>query len=60
MASVLNKVKQIGLLLYRIMYIILVLVSVVTVHVRGPFEKFLDSPYYSEPELCGGEAIMSF
>jgi hypothetical protein len=22
--------------------------------VRGPFEKFLDSPYYSESELCGG------
>jgi hypothetical protein len=21
---------------------------------RGPFEKFVDSPYYSELELCGG------
>jgi hypothetical protein len=22
--------------------------------IRGPFEKFVDSPYYSESELCGG------
>jgi hypothetical protein len=21
---------------------------------RRPFEKFVDSPYYSESELCGG------
>jgi len=22
-------------------------------YIRGPFENFLDSPYYSELELCG-------
>jgi hypothetical protein len=27
---------------------------------RGPFEKFVDSPYYSESELCGGAVIVSF
>jgi hypothetical protein len=25
-----------------------------------PFEKFVDSPYYSESELCGGEVTVSF
>jgi hypothetical protein len=24
-------------------------------YVRGPFAKFVDSPYYSELELCGAE-----
>jgi hypothetical protein len=28
--------------------------------VRGPFEKFIDSPYYSELELCGGAVTVSF
>jgi hypothetical protein len=27
---------------------------------RGPFEKFLNSPYYSESELCGGAMTVSF
>jgi hypothetical protein len=27
---------------------------------RGPFEKFLDSPYYSESEICGGTVTVSF
>jgi hypothetical protein len=27
---------------------------------RGPFEKFMDSPYYSESELCGGAVTVSF
>jgi hypothetical protein len=26
---------------------------------RGPFEKFVDSPYYSKSELCGGAVIVS-
>jgi hypothetical protein len=29
-------------------------------YVRGPFEKFVDSPYYSESELCGGAVTVSF
>jgi hypothetical protein len=29
-------------------------------NVRGPFEKFVDSPYYSESELCGGAVKVSF
>jgi hypothetical protein len=28
--------------------------------VGGPFEKFADSPYYSEWELCGGAVTVSF
>jgi hypothetical protein len=28
--------------------------------VQGPFEKFVDSPYYSESELCGGAVTVSF
>jgi hypothetical protein len=31
-----------------------------TTNVRGPFEKFVDSPYYSESELCGGAVTVSF
>jgi hypothetical protein len=27
---------------------------------RGLFEKFVDSPYYSESELCGGAVTVSF
>jgi hypothetical protein len=29
-------------------------------YVRGPFTKFLESPYYSESELCGGAVTVSF
>jgi hypothetical protein len=29
-------------------------------YIRGPFEKFVDSPYYSKLELCGGVVIVSF
>jgi hypothetical protein len=28
--------------------------------IRGPLEKFVDSPYYSESELCGGTTTVSF
>jgi hypothetical protein len=27
---------------------------------RGPFEKFVDSRYYSESEICGGAVTVSF
>jgi hypothetical protein len=29
-------------------------------HVREPFAKFVDSPNYSESELCGGAVTVSF
>jgi hypothetical protein len=29
-------------------------------HVRGPFEKFVDSPYYSELEICEGAVTVCF
>jgi hypothetical protein len=29
-------------------------------HIGGPFEKFVDSPYYSEPELYEGAMAVSF
>jgi hypothetical protein len=29
-------------------------------HVGGPFEKFVDSLYFSESELCGGVMTASF
>jgi hypothetical protein len=29
-------------------------------YLEGPFEKFVDSPYYSESELCGGAVTVSF
>jgi hypothetical protein len=29
-------------------------------YLRAPFEKFVDSPYYSESELCGGAVTVSF
>jgi hypothetical protein len=28
--------------------------------IRGSFEKFVDSPYYSEPEFFGGAVTVSF
>jgi hypothetical protein len=28
--------------------------------IQGPFAKFVDSPYYSELELCGGVVMVSF
>jgi hypothetical protein len=28
--------------------------------IRGPFKKFVDSPYYSESEICGGAMTVSF
>jgi hypothetical protein len=28
--------------------------------IRGPFEKFVYSPYYAESELCGGAVTVSF
>jgi hypothetical protein len=28
--------------------------------IRGPFAKFVVSPYYSESELCGGAVTVSF
>jgi hypothetical protein len=30
------------------------------VFIRGQFAKFVDSPYYSEPELCGSAVTVSF
>jgi hypothetical protein len=35
-------------------------VSNIAVNIRGPFEKFVDSSYYSESELCGGAVTVSF
>jgi hypothetical protein len=32
----------------------------ITLNVRQPFENFVDSPYYSESEHCGGEMTVSF
>jgi hypothetical protein len=29
-------------------------------NIPGPFAKFVDSPYYSESEPCGGEMMVSF
>jgi hypothetical protein len=31
-----------------------------TFHIRGPFAKFMDSPYYFELELCGGAVTVFF
>jgi hypothetical protein len=31
----------------------------IPIHIRGRFEKFVDSPYYSESELCGGAVTVS-
>jgi hypothetical protein len=30
------------------------------VELRGPFAKFVDSPYYSETELCGSAVTVTF
>jgi hypothetical protein len=32
----------------------------ICLNIRGPFEKFVDSPYYCESELCGGAVTVSF
>jgi hypothetical protein len=32
----------------------------VTNYLRGPFAKLVDSPHYSESELCGGAVTVSF
>jgi hypothetical protein len=37
-----------------------VLVGVDVKMLRGPFERFMDSPYYSESELCGGAVTVCF
>jgi hypothetical protein len=34
--------------------------SYVSFHLRGQFAKFVDSPYYSESELCVGVVTVSF
>jgi hypothetical protein len=31
-----------------------------SINLGGPFEKLVDSPYYSESELCGGAVTVSF
>jgi hypothetical protein len=33
---------------------------VILEQLQGPFTKFVDSPYYSEAELCGGVVTVSF
>jgi hypothetical protein len=38
----------------------LILLDLITFNARGPFAKFVDSPYYSETELCGGAVTVSF
>jgi hypothetical protein len=35
-------------------------VKTIAIYLRGPFEKFVDSPYYSESELCGGAVTVYF
>jgi hypothetical protein len=30
------------------------------IQIRGPFEKLVDSPFYSESEICGGAVTVSF
>jgi hypothetical protein len=32
----------------------------IDLYIRGPLAKFVDSPYYSESELCGGAMTASF
>jgi hypothetical protein len=41
----------------KLFYIILFFV---VFNIREPFAKFMDSPYYSESELCGGAVTVSF
>jgi hypothetical protein len=45
-------------LLYKISYCHWNLFTLMKV--RGPFEKSVDFPYYSESELCGGAVTVSF
>jgi hypothetical protein len=40
--------------------IIRLLTSIPRYKIRGPLEKFVDSPYYSESEICGGAVTVSF
>jgi hypothetical protein len=40
--------------------IFLTFILLPSVVIQGPFEKFVDSPYYSESELCGGAVTVSF
>jgi hypothetical protein len=47
-------------LLLLLLLLLLLVVVVVVVVVQGPFEKFVDSPHYSESELCGGAVTVSF
>jgi len=35
------------------------LLELPVLYLRGPFEKFVDSPYYSESELCGDAVAVS-
>jgi hypothetical protein len=37
-----------------------VVVTLLFTYIRWPFEKFMDSPYYSESELGGGAVTVSF
>jgi hypothetical protein len=37
-----------------------VFTSLHTFYIQVPFEKFVDSPYYTESELCGGAVTVSF
>jgi hypothetical protein len=32
----------------------------ITQQIRGPFAKFVDSPYYTDSELCEGAVTVSF
>jgi hypothetical protein len=34
--------------------------TTISLVLRGPFEKFVDSPYYSESKICGGTVTVSF
>jgi hypothetical protein len=45
---------------YRRYEVRTVAMFVVTVVLPGPFEKFVDSPYYPESEFCGGAVTVSF
>jgi hypothetical protein len=47
---------------FRLRYVLLSLLLLLLLlwYLRGPFEKFMDSPYYSESELCGGAVTVSF
>jgi hypothetical protein len=38
----------------------LILPDLITLIIRGPFAKFVNSPYYSKSELCGGAVTVSF